>query len=310
METTPPFITAVVVTYNRKDLLLRCVEALHRQTLKPSRILIVNNASSDGTVAALEEGGWLAHPDIELLNLTENSGGAGGFSAGVQHAVQGGADWVWVMDDDALPKPDAMRNLASRRLDPRNLYGSTAVKGVDLSWPMMPIGGRSSDAIYSSSAQPDEVKVQFIPFLGLLISAQTVRTIGAPDAGFFLAADDVDYCLRARSAGADIVLIRDSQIEHPASERSSFQLPWRKFYSLKLPPWKRYYDVRNRIFVARNHYGLALYYSTIPGSFLRLLVTLLNERNRLMQIKAFFAGMVDGMLNRKGRLHERWGLAP
>jgi GT2 family glycosyltransferase len=207
-----------------------------------------------------------------------------------------------MMDDDAEPHPDALEHLLDRSLEPENLYGSAAISGEKLSWPMMAMEA----AIHETRQLSGEVDVQFIPFLGLLVSSRLINKIGLPDAGFFLAADDVDYCMRARQAGAKILLVGASRIEHPASERYRLWLPGRKFYSLKLPPWKRYYDVRNRIFVARNHYGLALYYKTIPGSFLRLFATLIHEPRRLAQLWAFIAGLVDGLLGRKGRRHTNW----
>jgi GT2 family glycosyltransferase len=157
---------------------------------------------------------------------------------------------------------------------------------------------------------PEDLNVQFIPFLGILANTALVTRIGLPDAGFFLAADDVEYCMRAREAGAKILLIGSSRITHPASERYRLWLPFLEFYSLKLAPWKRYYDVRNRIFVARRYYGATLWYKTIPGYFLRLIATLWHEDRRYQQIKAFCAGMIDGLLGRKDKQHEKWGIRP
>lgn len=303
-------ITTVIVTFNRRLLLERCLKALQAQTHRPDRVLIVDNASSDGTQEWLAD--WLPAnlPQGEVLALNDNLGGAGGFAAGIQYAVDTGAEWIWIMDDDAEPHEDALERLVDVGPLPENFYGSVATSNDRLSWPMMPKGGTWRDAIYTISQLTKQVEVQFIPFLGLFINRQIVLQIGPPDAGFFIAADDVDYCLRARSHGAQIIMVGGSHIEHPASERYSIPLPWRRFYSLKLTPWKRYYDVRNRLFVAKNHYGAALYYSTIPGSFLRLIATLWHEGDRLAQIKAFTAGMIDGLSGRKGRRHEKWGLKP
>lgn len=301
-------ITTIIVTYNRKALLMRCLAAVSNQTYKPNRILIIDNASADGTRELLQSEGWLSRPDVELLALGDNTGGAGGFSAGLKHATETGAEWVWMMDDDAEPHFDALANLLDRRLSPENLYGSVAVAGELLSWPMNPLRGKPEDTIYKVNELPTELEVQFIPFLGILVNAEMVKHIGLPDAGFFLAADDVEYCLRARKIGAKIILVSSSHIAHPASERYRFWLPGRPFYSLKIAPWKRYYDVRNRIFVARRYYGAKLWYSTIPGSFLRLFATLWHEDKRWQQIKAFYAGMIDGLLGRDGRRHETWGI--
>jgi GT2 family glycosyltransferase len=303
-------IAAVVVTYNRKVLLARCLQALAAQTRRPDVIVLVDNCSTDGTREMLAEAGWLDRYDLALLSLPDNTGGAGGFAAGISHAAAMGVDWIWVMDDDAVPHPDALEALLAIPLDPANLYGSVAVSGEQLSWPMLPIDPPGADRIHLSSQLPDLTDVLFIPFLGLMVSPGMVEAIGVPDAGFFIAVDDVDYCLRARARGARILLAGRSHIEHPASDADQLRFPWGTFHTLRLVPWKRYYDVRNRIFVARNHYGLRLYYQTIPGSFLRLLAALLHEPNRMEQLRAFTAGMIDGLLGRKGRRHEAWGIRP
>ena len=304
-------IAVVVVTYNRKALLERSLAALIGQTQKPDRIIVVDNASSDGTIDMLRKNGWLARDDIELLRLQDNTGGAGGFAAGIAHASAMSFDWIWIMDDDAIAQADALETLLDQPLDQSNVYGSVAVFGDKLSWPMLPlVDGRKKERIYDVADLPPSVEVLFIPFLGLLVSSAMVSEIGPPDGGFFIAADDVDYCLRARRHGARIILISSSRIEHPASESYQLRFPWGSFHALRLTPWKRYYDVRNRLFVARNHYGAAMYYKTIPGSFLRLLAALLHEQDRKGQLRAFLAGMVDGLLGRKGRRHEVWGLHP
>lgn len=303
-------LAVLVVTHNRKDLLRRCLRAIASQTMPPNRIFVVDNASTDGTSEMLVQESGNSLPLLEVLLLPENTGGAGGFSAGLAQAASSGADWIWLMDDDAVPHIDALERLMEQASDPRNLYGSAAVSGNRLAWPMLPVGGRATDEINSSEQLVVTQDVHFIPFLGLLVSATMIARIGVPDAGFFIAADDVDYCLRARHCGARIILVGDSRIEHPASVRHTLRIPGSPLYVLQLPPWKRYYDVRNRILVARNHHGLALYYGTIPATFVKLVATLAREPNRMMQLRAFLGGMIDGFLARKGRRHDVWGLRP
>jgi rhamnopyranosyl-N-acetylglucosaminyl-diphospho-decaprenol beta-1,3/1,4-galactofuranosyltransferase len=302
-------ITALVVTHNRKTLLCQCLGALAEQTRRPDRILVVDNASSDGTQSALRETGWLDRPEVEWLGLNENTGGAGGFSAGLRYAVETGADWVWMMDDDALPEPDALATLVARPLDATNLYASLAVDGNRLAWPMEPANGRLRGGILYSQDLPEEVNVHFAPFLGLLVSAQTVERIGTPDAGFFIAADDVEYCLRAQKQGSRVVLVRGSRVGHPASQSRSISVFGKRVTMLQLTPWKRYYDVRNRLLVAKVYHGAALYYATIPGTLVRALMAMLDTHDRSQQLKAVAAGTVDGLLGRKGRRHDLWKLS-
>ena len=101
-------IAAIVVTYNRKELLLQCLEHLLAQEGAACDVLVVDNASTDGTCQAVEQ---LGKDRILYRNTGENLGGAGGFNFGMRWAVEEGYDYLWVMDDDTLPRPDALAQL-------------------------------------------------------------------------------------------------------------------------------------------------------------------------------------------------------
>ena len=296
----------VVVTYNRRELLLACLTALAAQTAALQRIHIIDNASSDGTFEALHAAGWLARPDVDYHRLADNLGGAGGFAAGLARAVAAGASWVWMMDDDAMPAPDALMRLLSAADNPRNLYGSAAVAGERLAWGMTLTA--TGQRIERVADLPALAEVEFLPFLGILVHRDLVARIGVPDARYFLAADDVEYCLRAGTTGAKFVLVAASRIHHPASTSYRFTLLGKTLHCLALPPWKRYYDTRNRIFVARRHFGVRLFTHTLPSIALRLLAALLHEPRRGAQCWASLAGVVDGLCGRGGRRHEEWGV--
>jgi rhamnopyranosyl-N-acetylglucosaminyl-diphospho-decaprenol beta-1,3/1,4-galactofuranosyltransferase len=93
-------VAAVVVTFNRKELLCECLDALLAQTYPVSRIVLIDNASSDGTAELLAEKGYLENEIFDYLRLPVNSGGAGGFHEGVKRAFEAGFDWLWLMDDE------------------------------------------------------------------------------------------------------------------------------------------------------------------------------------------------------------------
>lgn len=303
-----PHVAVVVVTYNRRALLLECLAALAAQSQAPARIHLVDNASSDGTPEALREAGWLARDDLDYHRLADNRGGAGGFAAGLERAVAQGAEWVWMMDDDAIAAPDALATLLAAADEPANLYGSTALAGQRLAWGMTLVA--NGQRIERLEDLPACAQVSFLPFLGILVHRDMVARIGLPDASYFLAADDLEYCLRAGAHGARFVLVAASRIHHPAAQVYPFALPGRTLHCLALPPWKRYYDTRNRIFVARRHFGRRLYTETLPGIALRLLAALVHEPRRGQQLRATLAGIADGLRGRGGRRHERWGLGP
>lgn len=130
---------AIVVTYNRKELLGECVDSLLAQRRPLDAVYLIDNCSADGTGAYLRDRGWLAPdthvddgaseslrsvtspavPDVQVeiryVRLPENTGGAGGFHEGVKRGCADGFDWLWLMDDDLLTDPEAVAALARQR---------------------------------------------------------------------------------------------------------------------------------------------------------------------------------------------------
>ena len=98
---------AIIVTFNRKAMLLACLEAVAGQTAACD-VLVVDNASTDGTADAvrprLREG-------FSYVNTGANLGGAGGFAFGIAEALRRGYGRLWIMDDDVIPAPDALERL-------------------------------------------------------------------------------------------------------------------------------------------------------------------------------------------------------
>jgi GT2 family glycosyltransferase len=300
-------LCVLVVTFNRRSLLERCLTALARQSYAPVRVLVVDNASTDGTREWLAS--WLPTNlrQAKLLSLNANLGGAGGFFEGLRCAIETGADWVWMMDDDAEPHQDALSELVKVANDPTNVYGSLAVNGGDTSW-LTTLVGPPQRVCETADDVPACAAVQSLPFLGFMIHRDLVAKIGLPDAGYFIAADDIEYCVRAQKAGAQIIMAGKSHIEHPKSRPYAVRLPGYTLTALELPPWKRYYDTRNRLLIARKYYGLKLITQTLPGSFVRLFAAMLHEPRKLAQLWAWCCGMFDGLLGIKGKRHQKWGI--
>lgn len=297
-------IAAVVVSFNRLECLKKCIEALLLQSRPLAVILVIDNGSTDGSVEWLQQ-----RPELQVKTvlLCTNQGGAGGFAVGLSEAIAIGVDWAWLMDDDAAPHVNALEELMRRADDPANIYGSLAVSGTFTSWItglIEPVCGKATNA----HEVPSFARVESLPFLGFLVHRNLVAKIGLPDAGFFIAADDTEYCLRAERAGAKIFVAGQSRIEHPASRPYQFSLLGKSVICLVLPPWKRYYDTRNRLLIARRYYGLRLFTHALAGTALRLCVTLIREPQRLHQSYSYFAGALDGLLGLKGRRHEWWGI--
>ncbi|WP_196803514.1 glycosyltransferase family 2 protein [Thiomonas sp. FB-6] len=304
-------ISAVVVTYNRCTLLTRCLDALARQSLAIDQLVLVDNASTDSTATAICErvddiaSGWLRYS-----RLPDNLGGAGGFEHGMREALRGGADWVWLMDDDAEPSPDALECLFADSPLPGHVYASVPQRNGVLAWP---VTWNTSEGKFGSVAKridelPPRCVVQSHPFLGFLIHRELIERIGVPDGQLYISADDIEYSLRARAAGATIVLLRASSISHPVASSRSYRVLGRSIPVLSLPPWRRYYDTRNRLLVARRHHGRKLWTQALPGTLARMLLVALHEPRKKAQFKAAAAGLWDGLRGISGKRHTLWDL--
>ena len=106
-------IFVVLVTYNRLEKLKIALNSYEVQSRKPTHIIVVNNNSSDGTSEFLKE--WELSSTLSkhtVINTGKNLGGAGGFYIGMKKAIELGADWIWVADDDAYPDNNAFKVLS------------------------------------------------------------------------------------------------------------------------------------------------------------------------------------------------------
>jgi len=216
-ETAPsrgqPSIGAVVVTFNRKNLLAECLEALLGQTRLVDRIFIVDQASTDGTGEMLRKRGYLQKPSIVYNRSEKNTGGAGGFQRGVELAFAAGLDWIWLMDDDAIAKPDAL----DKMLPYLNDENVCAVANAKLRLNgTLDDGHMTFEENRSSASGPHYLT--FSSFVGLMVSSHSVKSIGFPKAEFFLQGDDTEYCIRLCKVGR-IVFARDSELVHKEVSR-------------------------------------------------------------------------------------------
>lgn len=299
--------TAIVVTFNRRELLERCLAALATQSLRPDRIVLVDNASTDGTHEL--GAAWVLEDPVRhhYIRLTDNLGGAGGFARGIQESICN-RGWMWLMDDDAEPEPAALASLLDATVTTSDIYGSLARSGDMTSWTTTLLLAKGATAVDYVREVPDIAEVKSLPFLGFMVHSDLVERLGLPDEGYFIAGDDIEYCVRARAAGSRIHVVGRSLIRHPPAARGRVTVLGLSIAYLSLPPWKRYYDTRNRILTARRHAGWLGTLSVILSTFWRLGLAVSRERAPGEQARAILAGLVDGVFCRKGKRHSHWGV--
>jgi GT2 family glycosyltransferase len=205
----------VIVTYNRLSMLKEAVAAVQAQTRPPDRIIVVDNRSADGT------SDWLRNLDgVDALFLTENLGGAGGFHFGIKRAVECGADWIWTMDDDCLPRPDALEKLLNSGIlvgepaDDQIGFLASRVEWTDGRPHRMNVPGPSREWTDGHPNDPSSLKIRYASFVSILINARAVYRVGLPIPEFFIYCDDVEFTRRITRAGFSAYYLPESRATH------------------------------------------------------------------------------------------------
>ncbi|MEM1128278.1 MAG: glycosyltransferase [Bacteroidota bacterium] len=260
---TDPVVAAVVVTYNRSTLLPRVLEGVRQQS-HPVQVVVVDNASTDGTASLLEA----AYPDVRVVRLPTNTGCTGGVRAGVQAAQAHGATWVWIMDDDVVPRPDCLAQLlaaaqaSGRRVvvPRRRMAGAVYPNGTGV----FDEGQQRAWFVPPEATAPDGwLPIDLFTFEGPLVHRSVLAQVEMPEAGLFIGADDALFSARvyrtlgpgaaalALDAAVDRLLPLPEAERHPS--RVKRLLTGRPDWVLvpDTEAWKAAYRYRNRHFVLR-----------------------------------------------------------
>ena len=273
-------------------LLSLSLDALAAQDRPVDSVLVVDNASTDASVAVAR-----AHPSSPvLLELDRNVGGAGGFAVGIQHAVSAlGADYVWLMDDDTIPRPTALRALLAawnRYPGEVRLAGSRVVWTDGRDHPMNTPRTRPgvSAAQLRAARTAGAIPVRSSSFVSMLISADAVKKHGLPIADYFLWNDDFEYSCRLLRRGVGL-RVPASVVEHRTE----------RFGAAETDPGERFYfEVRNKIWMLTRSTALSPAERVLyaAASMRRWLRTVARSPGRPLLLRAGARGWRDGVLTR------------
>jgi rhamnopyranosyl-N-acetylglucosaminyl-diphospho-decaprenol beta-1,3/1,4-galactofuranosyltransferase len=244
-------IAIAIVTYNRSGFLAELLASAAAMDQAPYRIVVVDNASTDDTQDVIAAAAS-SFADGVLINhrLDTNTGGSGGFSEGTKVALEAGADWVWLMDDDVEILPDALEQFAPWMQRFKVIHGRRYdFDGSPFYWQAkfneflgvpLPYSGkqfnRDGFAITNSGT-----------FEGMLIHADVVRQIGLPDPRFFISWDDAAYAWLA--AQHTQVAYVDAFVLKRKREQKQVNLGIRHLNDGS--PLFRYHVIRNRAYVGK-----------------------------------------------------------
>lgn len=283
-------VVAVMVTFNRLSLLKEAIDALKAQTIPLKHIIVVDNGSTDGT------GAWLDSQPNLVVKHQPNSGGAGGFSSGIDFAAEYDCDWVWLMDDDTICMPDALENLlkplAQVALPKVGFVCSKCIWSDGLPHYMNLIEIKpffKNDLPFNLYDQHGLILTEGCSFVSVLINANAVHELGLPYKEFYIWGDDQEYTRRITSAGYLGLYSADSIAVHktPANYRAYV-------YNDDIKNlWKHKCGFRNELFMIRKSKGILPYVFYMGVRFIYTGFKILKLRKDHKW--AFFKGMYSAV---------------
>ena len=294
-------LAAVIVTFNRKNLLGENIRMLLKQTRPFDKIFVVDNCSTDGTPEYLREQGWMEDPRFVYVKTHANIGGAGGFYTGTKAAFEAGADYIVLMDDDGAAADEFTFERLVREAErlhaenPKLFVNSLVRQGDLLSFKM---GGKYTVAEALAAAKDGLLDGEANPFNGTLVSRELVAEIGYPNPEFFIKGDEVNYKQRSFAAGARVVTVVDSDYIHPRPETNERTVLGRKVPFFVEAPWKEYYATRNFTYMYKqNGWYKAIAFELV---FVKLLAILSMKCKKAATVKMLFKGVRDGWQGKLG----------
>lgn len=259
-------IYAVVLTYNRKDLLKHCLAAVYAQTRPCDGIIVIDNASTDGTEQMVLD---LALPNLELYVLSGNVGASGGFNAGFRMAYQRGADFIWMMDDDVIPSADALQRLieadellAARDIERTFLLSAAYTQdGLVNNAPSLDQRRNRIDyECWPATVELGVVPVSRATFVSILVPRATLTEHGVPISSMFIWGEDTEFTLRV-TRNTPGYLVGASRVLHLRQEGGGAI----NICTEKSPARIRYHRhfVRNELFITRKYANRRRLFTTL-----------------------------------------------
>lgn len=264
-------VGAVVVTYNRREMLGQCITSLLAQTV-PCDVLVIDNASTDGT------GEWMQtvcqeNSQVHYKNTGKNLGGAGGFNCGMRWAVEAGYEFVWIMDDDCLPKEDALEKLLEADQILSGEYGwlSSAALWTDgRECKMNRQALKKSYFEYMHLICHGLIQAKHATFISLFLRAETILKFGLPIKDYYIWGDDLEYTRRIAVRGkVPCFLAGQSQVVHAmkTNQGSSIALDMPE----RIARYNYAFRNENHLYRQEGLGGLAYYSAKCALNLLRIL---------------------------------------
>jgi len=284
------FVYVVIPTFNHYKDTLRALDSLGKMTYPNFKVLIVDNQSTDQTVALVRE----KHPDVELLIHPRNLGFAAGVNPGLQHALDQGADYVLLINNDVVVAPSMLTHLVAA-MQPEVGVAAPMIYFLDDPERIWSVGFRRHPLLMEmrggARGQMDKgqwqtpLEVDYVLGCAMLLSAPALRKVGFFDERFFFYYEDLDYSLRFQRLGYRLITVPLAQMWHKGSGSAGAGSAFRTFHMARgsVIFFRAHAQGRQRLAVFLFRCGSAL--RVCAGFVLR---------GRFHLLKSYWRGMRDG----------------
>jgi GT2 family glycosyltransferase len=302
-----PGIVAVIVTWNKRPQVLRCLESVLASTQPIEGVVVVDNASTDGTAQAIKQ---QFGNTVQVIVNPVNKGGSGGFYDGIIAALRYQADYLWLLDNDVIVAPDALNQLleVAEEEPGAGIVGSKVyfAQAPQVIWSM---GAKVNhqrakisivgDKVHDDGQFDQLIEVDYVPLCSMLLAVQVVHTIGSVDPAYFVYCDDLDFCTRAKQADFRVLNAPGSIVWHDITLNSS-----------RMSPFALYYYTRNYIYYflkfAPAGYKLVTVTCLLVFMLKRMLATIRYWPGFAMFVRleqAILTGCFDGWRAKRGKVY-------
>lgn len=294
-------VCAVVVTYNREELLEECLRALENQSKPLNAIYIVDNASTYETPQLLREKGYIKEIPpktiknpwekafkkkgitIHYVRMHENTGGAGGFHEGIKRAYREGYDWLWLMDDDTIVSNDGLKILFSKMYVLEEEVGFLCSKVLwdDDNIHLMNIPQIQPFVCgvpFNKYDDNDLLLVTASSFVSTLLKHDIIAELGFPLKEFFIWGDDIEYTYRITDNNYVGVYVYKSIAYHKTTENYSVDILSDEVKNI----WKYSFGIRNNLYILKKrNFILFILYLVYNLTFFNLNILRFRKDNKL-----------------------------
>lgn len=296
-----PLVVNVILNTNRRQDTLDCLASLAQSTYPNHRSIVLDNQSTDGSVAAIRTG----FPAVHIISLTSNRGYAGNNNVGIEAAMGIGADWVFVLNEDTVVDAACLEHLVRiGESDPQIGIVGPMVYHHDEPDVIQSAGGLLGptwESIHAGRDEPDRGQfphprqVEWISGCGILVRRGVIEQVGMIDSRFYYYWEETEWCVRAGQAGWKVMHVPAAKLWHKGVQRDH-----------RPKPSVTYYSTRNRLLLLAKHRAPFTAWLHTWTQIARTL-TSWTVRPKWRSMREHRDAMLGGV---RDFLHQRWGQMP